>query len=42
MIDKVIAWQVYPGRNMLKPQVERPTFEIELYLKLFITTSGGW
>lgn len=27
---------------LLKPQLERRTWEVELYLRLFITTSGGW
>jgi hypothetical protein len=27
--------------QMLKP-FERPETEVELFLKLFITTSGGW
>jgi hypothetical protein len=26
---------------MLSPQVERPTHEYDLYLTLFITSSGG-
>jgi hypothetical protein len=30
------------GRAMMRPQVERPISENELYLKLFVTTSGGW
>ncbi|MBI1904147.1 MAG: hypothetical protein HYS13_23885 [Planctomycetia bacterium] len=30
-----------PGNRMLKP-FERPITDHELYLKLFITTSGGW
>jgi hypothetical protein len=29
------------GEPMLQA-FERPLFEVELYLKLFITTSGGW
>jgi hypothetical protein len=31
--------QVVPG--MSSPQVERPTHEYDLYLTLFITSSGG-
>jgi hypothetical protein len=31
-----------PDRLMMKPQVERAIWETELYLTLFITTSGGW
>jgi hypothetical protein len=27
--------------SMLKP-FERPLAEVEIYLRLFITTSGGW
>jgi hypothetical protein len=27
---------------LLQPQLERSIWEVELYLKLFITTSGGW
>jgi hypothetical protein len=30
------------GKVLLQPQVERLVTEHELYLKLFITTSGGW
>jgi hypothetical protein len=32
-------WPV--GEQMLKP-FEKPISEIDLYLRLFITTSGGW
>lgn len=26
---------------LLHPQLERPVWEVELYLRLFVTTSGG-
>jgi hypothetical protein len=43
-MKRVIASHTHglPVIPMLQPQVERACTEHELYLVLFVTTSGGW